>query len=104
MGDMRGEPPLQQASAPSVAIQLPPLPQERAAFRFRWRGTAAARCLEVVHARTGTRFVLSRDGYAWLLAVEGEHRPDSAELATVLATLNEMFTARGLGPIDVIAN
>src|SRR5262245_33391117 len=68
MGDVRADSSLPKTAAPKLAIQAP-LPDERTSFRFRWMGTSAARCLEVVHARTGSRFVLSQDGGAWLLAV-----------------------------------
>jgi hypothetical protein len=67
-------------------------------------GLAATRCLEVVHTRTGTRFVLSRDSDAWLLAVDSENAVDAAVLSAALSTLNETFSARGLGPIDVIVD
>jgi hypothetical protein len=91
---------LPKTPAPSATIEAPPLPPNQAAFRFRWIGTPASRCLEVIHARSGTRFVLSRDGSAWLLAIES----DSAPGAAALARLNETFTTLGLGPIDVIAD
>ena len=95
MGDARAE--LPRTSAPSVAV---PLPKDCAAFRFRWLGVAATCCLEVMHARSGTRFLLSRDGNGWLLAVDSDNAPDADELAM----LTETFTAHGLGPIDVIAD
>jgi hypothetical protein len=65
-------------------------------------GNGPGSCIEVVHARTGTRFVLSRDGDAWLLAIESETTPSPAELASVISMLNARFAARGLGPIDVL--
>jgi hypothetical protein len=67
-------------------------------------GVTASRCLEVVHARSGTRFVLSRDSDAWLLAVESDEAPNAGELSSALAALNAAFEARGLGPIDVIVD
>jgi hypothetical protein len=65
-------------------------------------GAGPAACIEVVHARTGTRFVLSRDGDAWLLSIESETTPSPAELASIISMLNSRFAARGLGPIDVV--
>jgi hypothetical protein len=100
MGDLCAER-SPKAPTPSFAVEAP-LPEDCAAFRFRRMGVGAARCLEVVHARSGTRFVLSHDGSAWLLAVESDNAPDAGELSTALAMLNETFAALGLGPIDVI--
>lgn len=74
------------------------------ALRFRRAGTgsAAASCIEVVHARTGMRFVLSRDNDVWLLAIESGSAPHPAEMNSIIAMLNAQFAAQGLGPIDVI--
>jgi hypothetical protein len=89
------------APAPSPNVAAPPLlPDGFAGFRFRWAPGAAGRCLEVVHARSGTRFVLSRDGDAWLLAIDSRTAPDAA----ALEMLNETFTGLGLGAIDVIVD
>jgi hypothetical protein len=97
IGDLRADPPLLKAPAPSVAIQAQ-LSQGRGELRFRWLGIARGRCLEVVHARSGTRFVLSQDGSAWLLSIESENASDAA----ALAMLKDAFMALGLGPVDVI--
>jgi hypothetical protein len=63
-------------------------------------GSAGGRCLEVVHARSGTRFVLSRNGDAWLLALDSDNAPDAA----ALEMLTETFESLGLGAIDVIVD
>jgi hypothetical protein len=72
------------------------------AFRLR-RGSGSARsCIEVVHSKTGTRFVLSREGDVWLLAVESGSVPRPTELASMIASLQAQFVARGLGAVDII--
>jgi hypothetical protein len=74
-------------------------------FRLRRASGGASRaCIEIEHSRTGTRFLLSRDGDVWLLAVNAGSAPPPAELRSIVATLNEQFAARGLGAIDVIIN
>jgi len=97
IGDLRADPLLPKVQAPNLTLQAQPS-QGRGEFRFRWTGLAPGRCLEVVHARSGTRFVLSRDGSAWLVSVESDSMPDAA----ALAMLKDAFTGLGLGPIDVI--
>jgi hypothetical protein len=90
-----------RAATPGAAVPIPPSGAHNV-LRFRRTGVGATRCIEVVHARTGTRFVLSREGSAWLLAVDSDNTPHPAELSAVVEMLNETFAARGLGPIDVI--
>jgi hypothetical protein len=71
--------------------------------RFRRAGASGARsCIEVVHSRTGLRFMLSREGDVWLLAIESANAPRAAEMAALVATLNAHFAASGLGAVDVI--
>ena len=59
-------------------------------------------CIEVVDPRTGMRFVLSREGEVWLLAIQTQTPPNSADLDSLVATLRTQFSDRGLGPVDIV--
>jgi hypothetical protein len=59
-------------------------------------------CIEVVDPRTGMRFVLSREGEVWLLAIQSQTPPNSADLDSLVATLRAQFSDRGLGPVDIV--
>jgi hypothetical protein len=83
--------------APAAEFQAAPRPP-----RVGGVGSAPASCIEVVHQRTGTRFVLSREGDTWLLAIKSDNAPHRAELASIVAMLNAQFATRGLGPVDII--
>ncbi len=82
---------------PAPAAESHSAPQSRRAG-----GTAQPACIEVVHERTGTRFVLSREGDTWLLAIKSDTAPHPAELASIVSMLNAQFAARGLGAVDVL--
>jgi hypothetical protein len=79
-----------------------PMPESQAAAQSQRAGNTPGSCIEVVHKRTGTRFVLSREGDTWLLAIQSDKPPHPAELASIVSMLNAQFEARGLGPVDVI--
>jgi len=84
------------------AVPAPMAEPHVAPQSLRAGSTAQASCIEVVHERTGTRFVLSREGDTWLLAIKSESTPHAAKLASIVSMLNAQFEARGLGPVDVI--
>lgn len=69
----------------------------------RWARTLAAheaQCIEVVHAATGSRFLLSRQDGTWLLAFQSRVSPQEA--ADIARQLRSLFAERGLGPLDVV--
>jgi hypothetical protein len=69
----------------------------------RWRRMAhaqGAECIEVVHAATGSRFLLSRENGVWLLTIQSRARVEDDE--ALVQALRDLFTRRGLGQLDVI--
>jgi hypothetical protein len=70
--------------------------------RPRRSGNEKGSCVEVVHSRTGTRFLLSREGDVWLLALASPVESRSAELESLASALNAQFAARGLGQVDIL--
>jgi hypothetical protein len=73
------------------------------ALAARWRRATSAQgseCFEVVHAATGSRFLLSRENGIWLLTIQS--RAPVGDDETLVRTLRELFARRGLGTLDVI--
>lgn len=73
------------------------------ALAARWRRAAnvqGAECIEVVHAATGSRFLLSRENEVWLLSIQSRAPAEDDE--AIVRALRELFARRGLGPLDVI--
>jgi hypothetical protein len=69
----------------------------------RWRHATAGReapCIEVVHAATGSKFLLSRQSGIWLLAIQS--RGSCAADDDFVLALRSLFAQRGLGPLDVM--
>ncbi len=99
---------------PSVDLQRkpaspPPLKESPIAsfidpgLAARWRrtaGTQSGACIEVVHAASNSRFLLSREDGVWLLAIQSRACPQDD--AAVVAALRELFAKRGLGDLDVV--
>ena len=68
----------------------------------RWRRAASTQgstCIEVVHAASGSRFLLSREDGVWLLAIQSRASPEDD---AIVQSLRELFAQRGLGPVDVV--
>jgi hypothetical protein len=92
----------QLPTAPT-AVEDSPIPAfvDRA-LAARWRraaGTQGTTCIEVVHAASGSRFLLSREDGVWLLSIQSRASPEDA---AIVQSLRELFAQRGLGPVDVI--
>jgi hypothetical protein len=69
----------------------------------RWRRAAnaqGAECIEVVHAATGSRFLLSRENDIWLLTIKSRAPGEDDEL--LVQALRDLFARRGLGALDVM--
>jgi hypothetical protein len=69
----------------------------------RWRRVAnaeGAECIEVVHAATGSRFLLSRENGIWLLTIQS--RTPVEDDHAIVQVLRDLFARRGLGSVDVI--
>ena len=76
---------------------------QRDARRRRGRGDDnASPCIEIAHAPSGTRCLLSRQDGVWLLSVQAQSGMSPANLRALLETLRSQFTERGLGPIDIV--
>ena len=90
------------ASPPSLK-ESPIAPFIDRALAARWRraaGTQDEACIEVVHAASNSRFLLSRQDGVWLLAVQSRASPQDDE--AVVQALRELFSKRGLGALDVV--
>lgn len=69
----------------------------------RWRRAInhqGATCIEVVHAASGSRFLLSRGDGVWLLSIQSTST--SSHDDAFVAELRALFAERGLGPVDVV--
>jgi len=74
------------------------------ALAARWRRAAGAQgptCIEVVHATSGSRFLLSRENGIWLLTIQSKASSPEEDEA-VARELRELFSQQGLGPLDVV--
>ena len=72
-------------------------------FAARWRRAAShssPMCIEVVHATSGSQFLLSREDGVWLLSMRS--RTSSQNDEAIVTALRELFARRGLGPLDVV--
>lgn len=101
----RAAPSVDRRQLPAAAslVEDSPIPAylDRA-LSLRWRraaGNQSETCIEVVHAASGSRFLLSREDGVWLLAIQSKTTPEDD---AIVEALRELFTKRGLGPIDVI--
>lgn len=59
-------------------------------------------CIEITHSPTGTRCLLSRQDGVWVLSLQEQSAVSPANRRAVLEALRSQFTARGLGPIDIV--
>lgn len=93
-----------QTPASTPALEDSPLaPYVDRALAARWRraaGTQGESCIEVVHAASNSRFLLSREDGIWLLAIQSRASPQEDE--AIVQALREQFAERGLGALDVV--
>jgi hypothetical protein len=107
LADERATPPVdrRQASAAIPCLEDSAIPAfiDRA-LAARWRRAAGAQsptCIEVVHAASGSRFLLSQENGIWLLTIQSRAAsPEDDD--TVVRELRELFVKQGLGPLDVV--
>lgn len=59
-------------------------------------------CIEITHASTEGRFLLSRENGVWILSLPEQPAMREADLQSMLEMLRAHFTERGLGPIDIV--
>lgn len=59
-------------------------------------------CIEITHSPTGTRCLLSRQDGVWILSLQEQSTVSPANRRALLEALRSQFTARGLGPIDIV--
>jgi hypothetical protein len=93
----------QTPASPPAPEDLPLAPYVDRALAGRWRraaGTQGESCIEVVHAASNSRFLLSREDGIWLLAIQSRGSPGEDD--AIVQALREQFAQRGLGALDVI--
>ena len=93
----------QTAATPAALEDSPLAPYVDRALAARWRraaGTHGETCIEVVHAASNSRFLLSREDGVWLLAIQSRASPQDDDV--IVQALRELFAKRGLGALDVV--
>lgn len=93
----------QTAASPPPLKESPIAPFIDRALAARWRrvaGTQGDACIEVVHAASNSRFLLSRENGVWLLAIQSRASPQDDDV--IVQALRELFAKRGLGALDVV--
>ena len=93
----------QTPASPPAPEDSPLAPYVDRALAARWRRAAGAQgesCIEVVHAASNSRFLLSREDGIWLLAIQSRASPQEDD--AIVQALRELFAQRGLGALDVV--